>query len=65
MAIKFSEDKYYKNDYYAKVGGIKTNEMNNLEKEFLFLINFDLYVDSMTFEKYHLKLLNPEDSRRR
>ena len=65
MAIKFSEDKYYKNDYYAKVGGIKINEMNNLEKEFLFLINFDLYVDSKTFEKFQMKLLNSGENRRR
>jgi hypothetical protein len=31
VAVKFHEDEYYKNDYYAKVGGIMLEELNSLE----------------------------------
>ena len=42
VAAKFYDDIYYDNAYYAKVGGIPTAEMNSLELEFLFMINFTL-----------------------
>lgn len=38
IAIKFYDDEYYKNEYYAKIGGITVKEMSELEKEFLDLI---------------------------
>jgi len=28
VAIKFHDDDYYKNEYYAKVGGISLGEIN-------------------------------------
>jgi hypothetical protein len=31
VSAKFADDTFYKNSYYAKVGGISTEEMNNLE----------------------------------
>ena len=30
VAAKFAEDFYYKNEYYAKVGGISRSEINTL-----------------------------------
>jgi hypothetical protein len=30
LAAKFFDDFYYKNEYYGKVGGITTVEMNTL-----------------------------------
>lgn len=40
VAIKWHDDEYYKNDYYAKVGGIPLKELNSLEYQFLSLLNF-------------------------
>lgn len=45
VAIKYNDDDYYKNEFYAKVGGITLKEINALENEFLSLINFAFYVD--------------------
>lgn len=44
---------YYSNPWYAEVGGIEITEFNMLESEFLMnLINFELYVNEETFEKF-------------
>jgi hypothetical protein len=51
-AIKFNEDDFYSNTYYAKVGGISLQEINNLESEFLSLINFNLWIDYDIYQKY-------------
>ena len=40
MAIKYNEDEFYDNKFYAKVGGLSLNEMNNLEINYLSLIDF-------------------------
>ncbi len=42
--------RYYKNSYYAKVGGITTKEMNRLELEFLFRIDFRMSITAREFE---------------
>ena len=56
MAIKFLDDDYFKNEYYAKIGGISLYELNVLESEFLNIISFNLNVDTNTFEIYKIKL---------
>lgn len=58
LAIKYNEDFYDDNAYFAKVGGITLNEMNILEKEFLDLINFRLFVSVEIFSKYNNYLVN-------
>jgi hypothetical protein len=45
VSIKFFDDIYYNNTYYAKIGGISLLELNQLEKEFISNINYDLYAD--------------------
>jgi Cyclin len=57
LAAKFFDDAYYNNAYYAKVGGVHTSEINGLESDFLFRINFSLYVTSDEFDKYRSGLL--------
>ncbi|CAN6461133.1 unnamed protein product [Victoria cruziana] len=52
VAAKFMDDLYYNNAYYAKVGGICTQEMNCLEIDFLFGIGFQLNVTPSTFHAY-------------
>jgi len=57
LAAKFFDDAYYNNAYYAKVGGVLTSEMNTLECEFLFKIDFSLRVVPEEFEKYSAELI--------
>ncbi|KAL7476679.1 hypothetical protein ACHAW6_002525 [Cyclotella cf. meneghiniana] len=57
LAAKFFDDAYYNNAYYAKVGGVLVSELNSLEVEFLFRINFSLRVAPDVFEKYNAELL--------
>jgi len=57
LAAKFFDDQYYNNAYYAKVGGVLVSEMNSLEVEFLFRLNFSLHVTPEVFSKYHAELV--------
>lgn len=57
LAAKFFDDAYYNNAYYAKVGGVLVSEMNGLEVDFLFRINFSLHVTPDVFEKYRMELM--------
>lgn len=58
LAAKFFDDAYYNNAYYAKVGGVLVSEMNGLEVEFLFRINFSLHVKPDEFAKYQAELVS-------
>jgi hypothetical protein len=44
ISIKYNDDDYYKNDYYAKVGGVAIAELNKLESELLDMLDYELYV---------------------
>jgi hypothetical protein len=56
VAIKYYDDDYYKNEYYAKVGGLTLKEINQLEMEFLELINYELFINKEVFDVYEDKL---------
>lgn len=56
VSMKFLDDLYYNNVYYAKIGGIPTAEMNALELEFLCRINFDLFAPKEEYERYQDEL---------
>jgi hypothetical protein len=58
LAAKFFDDAYYNNAYYAKVGGVLVSEMNGLEVDFLFRINFSLHVTPELFQKYREELVS-------
>ena len=58
LAAKFFDDAYYNNAYYAKVGGVLVSEMNGLEVDFLFRVNFSLHVPPELFQKYREELLS-------
>ncbi|KAF1790090.1 Cyclin PHO80-like [Phytophthora cactorum] len=58
LAAKFFDDHYFNNAYYAKVGGVPCPEMNELEVEYLLLINFSLHVSSETYARYYNELAN-------
>jgi len=57
LAAKFFDDQYFNNAYFGKVGGVSCKEINLLEIEFVFMINFNLYVESKMFEMYNKRLL--------
>ncbi|TKY63653.1 Cyclin-U2-2 protein [Spatholobus suberectus] len=52
VASKYVEDMNFRNSYFARVGGLTTNELNELELEFLFLMGFKLHVNVSVFESY-------------
>lgn len=56
ISIKYNEDKYYTNIFYAKIGGLDLKQLNLIETEFLIGINFDLFLDNKLFEKYEKTL---------
>ena len=58
LAIKYNEDDYYSNKYYAKVGGINLEEINTLEYNLLILLNFEVFIDDETYNKYKEQLKN-------
>lgn len=43
---------HYNNAFYARVGGVTNAELNRLELEFLFLLDFGVTVSSRIFESY-------------
>ena len=56
VAAKYAEDFFFKNDYYAKVGGISRSEINSIEVEILNVLNFHLHVSEAEFNVYLSKL---------
>ncbi|KAI4364601.1 hypothetical protein MLD38_020672 [Melastoma candidum] len=64
VASKFLDDVGYNNAYFAKVGGISTEEINRLEKNFLFNIDFRLHVTVEVFEECCLQLEMEADEER-
>eukprot|EP00927_Polykrikos_kofoidii_P021147 TRINITY_DN2011_c0_g2_i1.p1 TRINITY_DN2011_c0_g2~~TRINITY_DN2011_c0_g2_i1.p1 ORF type:complete len:196 (-),score=25.58 TRINITY_DN2011_c0_g2_i1:93-680(-) len=52
LAVKFFDDIYYSNAYYAKVGGVKPKEINLLETQFLRLIDWRLHVTPEQYGQY-------------
>ena len=51
-SIKFADDSYFDNGFYAQVGGVTIEDLNRLESEFLFLIQFDLHVMPTLYSQY-------------
>ncbi|KAI9317932.1 cyclin-domain-containing protein, partial [Dichotomocladium elegans] len=52
VASKFFSDVFYTNTRYAKVGGLPTSELNNLELEFLALNDFNISVPTSELQRY-------------
>jgi len=57
LAAKFFDDHYYNNAYYGKVGGVSNAEVNSLEIEFLFMVNFNLFVATEEYNVYNQRLM--------
>ncbi|KAF8168524.1 cyclin-domain-containing protein [Crassisporium funariophilum] len=52
MANKFLDDNTYTNKTWSEVSGIELEEINRMEREFLFGVDFNLYVDKFTYDAW-------------
>ncbi|GAA0142547.1 hypothetical protein Leryth_001303 [Lithospermum erythrorhizon] len=52
VASKMLDDEHYNNAFFARVGGVTNAELNRLEVELLFMLDFGLNVSSGNFECY-------------
>ena len=62
IAIKYNEDEYFGNEFYAKVGGIPKKEMDKLEYEFLIRSDYKLFVDEEVYAKYNNYLITAHEN---
>ncbi len=60
MAIKYNEDVFYDNKYYAEIAGVKFKELKIIEYNFVQMTDFKLYISPETFIKYKDYLENFE-----
>ena len=60
VTIKFMEDKFFSNKYYATICGIKLSHLNKMEYEFLCGIKFEIFIHEKFFVKYQNLLLEKE-----
>ena len=58
LSIKFNEDKYYENRYYADIAGVTLKELNYLEYKYVKMIHFQFYVNDTVLKNYKLYLDN-------
>mmetsp|Transcript_38259 Transcript_38259/g.95793 ORF Transcript_38259/g.95793 Transcript_38259/m.95793 type:complete len:357 (+) Transcript_38259:50-1120(+) len=60
-AAKYLDDLYFSNKHWAEVGGFSLEEMNGLELEFLFRINFYLSVQREDYDAMVGQLVGDDD----
>ena len=58
LSIKFNEDKYFENRYYADIAGVTLKELNYLEYKYVKMIHFQFYVNDKVLKNYKLYLDN-------
>jgi len=61
LAIKYNEDEFFENTYYADIAGIKVWELKVIEYNFFCICGFNLYVNDHTFISYS-QFLNKSDN---
>jgi len=57
IAAKWFDDDHFGNAYYSRVGGLSCKEMNELEAEFLLMINFNVHVENELFMTWDSELI--------
>ena len=60
ISIKYNEDSFFENKYYAEIAGVKLKELKLLEYTFISMIDFRFYVSNEIYEKYRNYLDNFE-----
>lgn len=51
-AHKYLDDTVYDNLFMSKVGGLSLRKLNELEREFLIILDYELYVPEKIFRSY-------------
>lgn len=64
IAIKFNEDDFYENSFYAKVGGVDLLELNSLEQYFLESLEYKLYLHADIYHNYQRFILDDISSQK-
>jgi len=57
LAVKSTDDHYYRNSYYASLSGVSPRELNRLEISFLSALQYDLHVSVDEFTVYRDRLM--------
>ncbi len=57
LAIKYNEDEFFENNYYANIAGIKICELKVIEYNFFCICDFNLFVNDDIFINY-IRCLN-------
>mmetsp|Transcript_9094 Transcript_9094/g.27362 ORF Transcript_9094/g.27362 Transcript_9094/m.27362 type:complete len:300 (-) Transcript_9094:171-1070(-) len=57
-AVKFFDDIYYRNSFYACIGGLPASELNTLEVKFLRLINYRLFITKEEIDRVQAALIS-------
>jgi len=52
ISVKYNEDNIYKNNYYSEIIGITLEELNLLEYNLYYLLDFNAYIKNETYEYY-------------
>ena len=52
ISIKYNEDSYFDNNYYAQIAGVKTHELKILEYNFLEFCDFNVFVKNEIYKQY-------------
>jgi len=52
IALKFYDDHFYRNSFYAQVGGISCRSLMRLEMLFMHELEFELFVEKSLYSKY-------------
>lgn len=59
-AVKYQDDDYHANKYYAKVGGMELQELNKLEGELLKMLRWKLFVDVNEYAFYREMMMKAD-----
>ncbi len=52
VSMKYLEDTYFTNEYYARVFGVETAELNCIEVDFFLLVKGRLFIDEQLYKFY-------------
>lgn len=56
ISIKYNEDSYYDNKFYAEIAGVKLKELKMLEYSFMELNDFNAFINHKEYEQYRVYL---------
>lgn len=55
---KFNNDNFYGNYTLAHIGGVQLDDLNNMEEQFLDILDFDVFVQEEEYNQYKVGLEN-------